>query len=165
MKKHPLLQNKLFQASVIISLVLISSAIFISQADKLFGKAATPVTGTLVLSDKLGDEWIWGSSFALPGNTCDVKVTAAGLFYTSSSGCGGAQAYVQIDNRTVNYAGSNGDWTPLYANFGSVSGGLHTLKIVFGYTSGPVNWDCGCGCGTWTNYGKPRTVTLAFSCT
>ena len=48
-KNQSLFQNKLFQATLMVSIILISSAIFMSQTDKMFGKAATPITGHMVL--------------------------------------------------------------------------------------------------------------------
>ncbi|NOR85027.1 hypothetical protein GQ473_02830 [archaeon] len=49
-KNISLFQNKLFQATLMVSIILVSSAIFMSQTDKMFGKAAgTPITGHMVL--------------------------------------------------------------------------------------------------------------------
>ena len=49
-----LLENKVFQAAVIVSIILLSSVVFVSQTDRIFGKAAagTPITGMIVLYDK-----------------------------------------------------------------------------------------------------------------
>lgn len=47
------LRGKIFMAGLLISIILVSSAIFLSQADKLFGKAQTAaITGVIVLYDK-----------------------------------------------------------------------------------------------------------------
>ena len=48
-----LLENKVFQAGIIVSIILLSSAVFVSQTDRIFGKAAAggPITGTMILID------------------------------------------------------------------------------------------------------------------
>ena len=60
-----LLENKVFQAGIIVSIILLSSAVFVSQTDRIFGKAAagTPITGTIVLFDQGGDTGIVTKSF------------------------------------------------------------------------------------------------------
>ena len=75
-KKQSLFQNKLFQATLIVSMILVSSAIFISQSDNIFGKAAAGVniTGTIVLHDS--SVGVFNDGFSLPGTTCDVLITA-----------------------------------------------------------------------------------------
>jgi len=48
-KGNSFFDNKVFQATLIVSIVLVSSGFFVSQTDNMFGKAATPITGHMVL--------------------------------------------------------------------------------------------------------------------
>ena len=71
-----LLENKVFQAGIIVSIILLSSAVFVSQTDRIFGKAAagTPITGTIVLYDQGSDNGIstksYFSKIYLPKASC-----------------------------------------------------------------------------------------------
>ena len=71
-KKQSLFQSKLFQATIMVSIILFSSGFFMSQSDKMFGKAASGmITGTMVLIDQKTDiiddvEY----QIALPKDTC-----------------------------------------------------------------------------------------------
>ena len=71
-----LLENKVFQAGIIVSIILLSSAIFVSQTDRIFGKAAAgmPITGTIVLFDQGNSNGIstksYFSKIYLPKASC-----------------------------------------------------------------------------------------------
>ena len=68
------------KALILLSLLLVASAVFLSQSDKLFAKAASSnIRGTIVLSDNSGDtntNTARASGIALPGSSCNIIITA-----------------------------------------------------------------------------------------
>ncbi|NOR85721.1 hypothetical protein GQ473_06400 [archaeon] len=87
-KKQSLFQNKLFQATIIVSIIMLSSGFFMSQTDKMFGKAASStITGTMVLMDKPTGSTLKNGNFSiyLPTETCNVSVIRCGSECISDS--------------------------------------------------------------------------------
>jgi len=71
------IKNKIFHAAIIVSFILISSAIFISQTDKIFGKAAAAsITGTMVLHD--APVPVSSINVVLPGSSCTTTIMGCG---------------------------------------------------------------------------------------
>lgn len=106
--------SRIVQAAVIVSLILISSAIFLSQADKIAGKAqTTAITGTMVLFDQNVDSTSYTQlkrlyyEFYLPTASCTgIANYCAGLVDSERSECSsipivkvsGRKYYIRIGN-------------------------------------------------------------------
>jgi len=111
------IKNKIFQAAIIVSIVLISSAIFISQTDRIFGKAAaSPIIGTMVLMDVPstgGGPMQYSTDIYLPGTSC-------------------------VGNATFCYSGAQNDCkkTPLV----NEGGGKYSIAAIGPSSSTAVSW-------------------------
>ena len=162
--KSSFFNNKIVQTTILVSIILFSSAIFISQTDKMFGNAAigTNITGTMVLHDTYETStksMTWGFPFSLPGSVCNVVISAAGYMHKSGTVCGpyhGVQAYTNLDG--ISYPttfGTTGHKTT-YINT-IVSGALHTYEIHLG-SSAVSSGSC------TFQYGNLQSVILAYNC-
>ncbi|RLG12948.1 MAG: hypothetical protein DRN71_05565 [Candidatus Nanohalarchaeota archaeon] len=127
-----LLENKVFHAAVIVSIILLSSAVFVSQTDRIFGKAATgtPITGTIVLFDQGGGDGIksFFSKIYLPRASCIAYANYCFGDGTLSSYCrskrifspgGDNQFVVELKGPGTELGKSSchtGDSSPVYSN-------------------------------------------------
>ena len=84
------IKNKIFHAAIIVSMVLVSSAIFISQTDRIFGKAAgSGISGTIILYDQ--------------GTTSGIRTTSFFSYvYLPSGSCSAYANYCFGDGTTAN---------------------------------------------------------------
>ena len=100
-KTTSLSKNKLFQATIIVSIILLSFTIYLSQVNNQTAKAATSMnmTGTIVITDH-------------PLNTMDYKAQ----IYLPSTNCAGEINYCYSDGTTAN---SLCKTTPIIHNIGN----------------------------------------------
>ena len=100
-KTTSLSKNKLFQATIIVSIILLSFTIYLSQTNNQTAKATTStnITGTIVITDH-------------PLNTNDYKAQ----IYLPSTNCAGEINYCYSDGTTAN---SLCKTTPIIHNIGN----------------------------------------------
>jgi len=157
-KNESFFDNKVFQAALIVSIVLVSSAFFISQTDNMFGKAAGQnITGTLILHDyELYGDTTWASSFSLPGTSCETKIVLSGFFGHTAQGAQGcwwtgSNAWIKFDG--VVQPITLGTVTNVIDV--SIPGGIHQIETRLGWMpSGTCAYI----------YGKLTSVSVAYSC-
>jgi len=159
------------QAILLASLLLVASAVFLSQTDKIFAKAANSnIRGSMVLADRGSFSQAQSSPHmtsavlapvALPGTSCSVIVTGCmftfdrqywmpDLLFDDSSKASGMYTFVSTPTSVIN-AQNICTKTGIF----TAPGGLHTVKIqtptaftgasgagISGITHAAIAYDC-----------------------
>lgn len=127
------------QATILASVLLVASAVFLSQTDKIFAKAASSnIRGTMVLMDKPSSVLAVFPQFALypsnvlapislPGTSCTLQITACSDELFTSSGVSMRSPDLFFDNGIKKNGVVSGDTCTDSGQF-ITTGGIHTVR-------------------------------------
>lgn len=160
--------SRIVQAAVIVSLILISSAIFLSQADRIAGKAqATKITGTMVLLDQptnIRDSMDY--KVYLPTTACTGNANVCYGTDTSNTNCksmplskvSGYLYAVPIGEVLATQSVSCGTNTISFNNVAIATGGKFAYLSLAGY-----EWCLQTVSGTISLTSPPATLSMGYA--